>query len=225
MEKENSETKKTLVPLEKRRDEARQYLLEYGIKECTESELDSLIDAPPIAYLRFIMKNLTAPDYLPKLAELLKTFKSVGYDYYTEYLSEDFVDYEESLVYDGENAIMWAASGELSYYKLKLLEDREKFIADYINAKSRDGSTALHHAVKSYTWYIIETIGLLDVWGANLNAQDDELMTPLHYVARMAWRNVFVELTERGAITNIKDKYGETQEDIAEDQNEMDAWC
>jgi len=52
--------------------------------------------------------------------------------------------------------------------------------------------------------------------GADVNAQDFDMMTPLHYASEYGQNNVIIYLVkEANAAVNVKNKYGQTPFDIA----------
>jgi len=56
----------------------------------------------------------------------------------------------------------------------------------------------------------VETVALLLAGGADVNAQDGDGQTPLHWAASNALNDVVNLLLERGADINARDKYGNT---------------
>ncbi len=90
---------------------------------------------------------------------------------------------DEDLISDGENALMWAAKSTLNYDKLLLLkQSKPDFVAQHFHDRGLEGRTVLHYAAGGVD-DSAEAIKILVEWGADVNAQDDYLWTPLHEAA------------------------------------------
>jgi ankyrin repeat protein len=76
-----------------------------------------------------------------------------------------------------------------------------------LNAKDRDGRTALMHAVIGDK---NELIDLLIKNGADVNAQDNDGFSPLHFAAQDFRTKAAGFLLRAGAQVNLCDKYGNT---------------
>ena len=186
--------------LEARKAEILAELKEYGIANILDTADYPFEDYYP---LMFIMGYLKQKECLPKLEALLKTCS------------------DEDLVYKNSNALMWAADSELSYEELLLLEDRKDFISQYIGQKDRIGRTALHRYANS-RFANPDGIDLLVEWGADVNAKDDYLWTPLHDAASRQ-SPLFGRLCQHGAISSQNDE-GRTPDAIWDWIDALDAW-
>jgi len=81
-----------------------------------------------------------------------------------------------------------------------------------VNVIDAKGWTPLHDAVIQRHTQIVK---LLIAAGANINAQDnEERYSPLHEAARMKYPEIKTILLDAGANTTLKDKWGNTAEEI-----------
>ena len=176
-------------------------LKEYGIDRIWDRVDYSFEDYYP---LMFIMGLMNKEEYLPKLEALLKTCR------------------DEDLVYKNSNALMWAADSDLSYEELLMLEDRKDFISQYIGRKDRIGRTALHrYAGRRFA--NPDGIDLLVEWGADVNAKDDYLWTPLHDAEATQSGPLIGRLNRLGAKSS-RNNEGKTPEAIGDWLDALDAW-
>ncbi|MCL1847707.1 MAG: ankyrin repeat domain-containing protein [Coriobacteriia bacterium] len=188
--------------LEKCEREVLEELAPYGIKRIYNSKGRY----PPDDFyaLKFIIYFLDKPKELPKLEALLATCS------------------DDDLLYKGTNALMWAADAELAYEKLLLLADRKDFIATHIMGREPDGRTVLHRYA-SRKFAPAEGVKLLLDWGADVNAIDDELWTPLHDAARSQNDSVYGELEKYGAVST-RNSSGDSPMTISERLYALDLW-
>ena len=185
-------------------------LRKYGV-ESVSNDIGYTFDA--YYPLKFIIHFLHDKAYLPKLAQLLQSCKDLD------------------LVHGDGNALMWAAE-YLSFDKLMMLADRNDFIAAHIQDRSPCGHSILHHIVDSLSSHeeIAKAIHLVAECGADVNALDHNLWTPLHYVAHNYERNKLLwdALLSCGADKTLKNKDGNTPDEVwrlAEERREaLDAW-
>ncbi len=94
-------------------------------------------------------------------------------------------------------------------------ECKADFISEHIHDKGHGGRTALHYAAGGKDDNA-NTIRLLVEWGADVNAQDDALFTPLHELALcgQGYDNRWTSLIDCGADVTIKEENGSTSDDI-----------
>lgn len=95
-----------------------------------------------------------------------------------------------------------------------------KYGAD-INAKDKDGKTALHHAAVSISTYP-STLELLLSKGADMSARDEIGMTVLHCAAQVGNEIAIVVLRKQGADLQAKDKYQRTALHYAAEEGYID---
>ncbi len=171
----------------------------------SKTTIDSFNDSSKPAQLKFILENLGS-------------FKEQAL---TDYL-RSFSD--EELILDGENVLMWASRSYFIYEILLLLQDRTEFIAQHIRDRGKKGMTALHYAARRDDSG--RAIPLLVEWGAEVNAQDDYLWTPLHDAgdANQGNDKRWDALLACGADKTMINKNGDTAEDVQFRQDAIDAW-
>ena len=174
----------------------------YGIEDIyIDSKLYSLANYYP---LKFIMRYVADEIYLPKLTVLLEGCT------------------DDDLVYKREHALVWAADSKLSYAILRLLENRKEWITAYINRPVDQGRTALHHYACSNVANP-DGIDLLLRWGADVNAKDDYLWTPLHEAEACQNDTLVSRLYKLGAKSSVNSD-GDTPADIRFRLDAIDAW-
>ncbi len=192
---------------QKRIDEAKQLLLQYGITGYYKDDVENFVNGSASYRLRYILKNSNHLSYVPRLAALLETIS------------------DEELIYEGENALHWAAYSSHNYEKLLLFKDRAEFIKAHIGDRGKEGRTALHYASKGLSDDGL-AIRLLVDWGADVNAQDDYLWTPLHDAGNSNQNNErrWQALIDCGADSSLKTDEGQTAWAIRGYQDALDAW-
>jgi cytohesin len=90
-----------------------------------------------------------------------------------------------------------------------------------LHAKDKSGRTALHSAVSNGRTNIVS---LLLEAGADVNAEDDACMTPLHYAMKNMFRkDMLAALLNAGADINARDKRGSTALHFGTNCNNEDA--
>ncbi len=193
--------------MQKRIDEAKQLLLQYGITGYYKDDIENFADGCTSYRLRYILNNLIYLSNVPRLADLLETIS------------------DEELIYEGENALHWAAYSSHNYEKLLLFKDRAEFIKAHIGDRGKEGKTALHYASKGLS-DDGRAIRLLVEWGADVNAQDDYLWTPLHDAGNSNQHNEmrWQALIDCGADSSLKTDDGQTAWDIRDYQDALDSW-
>ncbi|MCL2825899.1 MAG: ankyrin repeat domain-containing protein [Eggerthellaceae bacterium] len=129
---------------------------------------------------------------------------------------------DEDLLFQGGNALFWAAGSDLAYEKLLILADRKDFIAAHIHDRGKEGQTVLHYYAHRYSARP-EGVALLAGWGADIDATDDDLWTPLHNAAASQNDAVFAALIALGA-KSTKNAAGDYPRTIADWLDALDAW-
>lgn len=154
--------------------------------------------------LKFIMNYLENPDKLKLVKERLEAMT------------------DEELVHKDSNALMWAADSLLSYQLILLLTERKEFIAQHIRDQRKDGQTVLH-LYANHRSSKPEGIELLVGWGADVNAKDEQLWTPLHDAQACQNDAMVAALYKAGAVSS-QNIDGNTPGDIRFRMDAFDAW-
>lgn len=178
-------------------------LKEYGIDRTYGAKGYSEADYYP---LKFIMRYLERREDLPRLEGLVQAAA------------------DKDLVYKDSSALMWAAGSQRADEIMRMLQGRPGFIAAHIHDRWLEGQTALHLAAYGGDDRL-GAVRLLIEWGADVNAQDDFLWTPLHCAAERNGHNdrVWELLVEHGAIYS-KNSNGDMPYDIQNRLDAIDAW-
>lgn len=178
-------------------------LQEYGITKIHDDSNKCPIN--DFYLLKFVMYYMEKKEYLPKLAALLSTCS------------------DDDLIYGDTNALMWAGT-YLAHEKLLLLQDRKDFIQKHIMDTNSIGMTALHFTAGAYDDEP-DAIRLLVKWGADVNAKDKYLWTPLHEAACRNHDNTgsLRALYKCGAIESKNDR-GDTPSQLQDRLDAIDAW-
>ena len=184
-----------------RRAEIMADLAEYGVDHIYDGGNYQVED---YYRLKFVMRFLRCEGGLPKLEALLK------------------ICTDEDLVYKDTNALMWASGSKLSYQILLLLKNRKGFISRHIGQKDGMGRVALHYYAGN-SGADPDGIDLLVEWGADVNAKDDRLWSPLHCAESRQDDELAGRLIKLGAVSS-KDSEGYTPEAIRDQLDAIDAW-
>lgn len=145
---------------------------------------------------------------------------------------QDLMNYKKTNAdisdYDGNKPLHYAAKKERSDFLLALgmvetdplIETNEIQYNRFklsINAKNKEGNTALHHAASINTTLIedLKNVRLLVENGADVNVQNDQGETPLHLAVMNCDEELVSYLLSVGANAYLKTKYGANYENIA----------
>lgn len=200
-----SKEKETMLKL------AQEQLLFYGIMAPNaQDDIEDFLFSFHASPLSHIMVYLKQKEYLPKLKALLEVLS------------------DEDLCFRGENAILWAAGSALGLEKLLLLKEcKAHFVAKHLRDKGYAGRTALHYAACGCE-DSAETMYLLVQWGADVNARDDALFTPLHELALCSPNHSkrWEALLRCGADPALKEENGFTADEIKQNGIPIpEEWC
>ena len=200
--KKREEEEKIRLEHEKRKKAILEDLSPFGITRIYETEGEYLFD--DYYPLKFIIHFLWKEEMLPKLKDLLATCT------------------DDDLVYGDSNALLWTADSNLAYEKLLLLADRKEFINKHIMSRWRHGRTVLHYYA-SRSIASGNGVQLLIDWGADVNATDDYLWTPLHEAEAAQHDPVVSALVRNGAIST-RNSLGDFPHTIRDRLDAIDAW-
>jgi ankyrin repeat protein len=111
-------------------------------------------------------------------------------------------------------ALFAAIHKEYSWIIQTLLEDYDA--DEDIHRTDLMGRGVLHILANTSIDNIMETIGKLVEWGANVDAEDHSGSTPLHEAAKVGSSVMVGELLDHGATQNAQNRQGKTPLDLAQ---------
>ncbi|EGG14481.1 ankyrin repeat-containing protein [Cavenderia fasciculata] len=77
-----------------------------------------------------------------------------------------------------------------------------------VNCRDSSGNTPLHAAINCHE--VKAALALVQNYGSDVNIQNKEDQSPLFLACQMGYKDVIIQLLEKGAKTNVRDKSGNT---------------